>query len=534
MLFRSIYNVLTPSPLAIAASQGNTEMARLLIDHNADVNATSGRPRLPVLMHAAAEGQAGMVKFLIDRGADINAVADNNDDGGHKSGTTALMKAAEKGDSQIVELLIEKGADVNAKNAWEFTTGRGVNIQQATSFAFMSKMDAGQTVNYLFEQVTKEYPAEEFFKPPLLLAIENGNSDIVELLIEKGADLTWVFEPKSAQDWTWPLAPGMNAIMYAAYRGEVKAIEFLISKGLDVNAGDNTKQTALMYAAHQGEAEAVRLLVSKGADMNVRDMENQNALWYAVYAGGVEAVKSLVNSGADRQKVKGGQTALMWAAETGHRDIINVLVELGSDIDAKTKDGATAITYAANAHLPEIIKLLIEQGADVMKGTDLDTGNMDGVTALMLASGKGQTETVRLLAEKGADINSQNIFGATALMEASWFGHAETVKLLIEKGADVNIRSEYNSALNWALLEGEFIIDQEKVRLWLETANFKPPASAKYKARIMKEALVKRGTSAETFLGSTTADIHVGKKDENTARYIEIQQMLKQAGARED
>ncbi len=188
------------TPLAITASQTNIEMAKLLIDNKADVNSTAGRRDFPVLMFAVTEGQTEMVKFLIDQGANVSAVADSSSDSRYKSGITALMMAAAKGHSQIVELLIDKGADVNAKGAWEITTGRGVNLQDAASFAWMSRMDAKQTADYLFEQATKEYPAEAFFKPPLLLAIENGKSGLVEILLERGADPNWVFEPKNPGD----------------------------------------------------------------------------------------------------------------------------------------------------------------------------------------------------------------------------------------------------------------------------------------------------------------------------------------------
>lgn len=78
-----------------------------------------------------------------------------------------------------------------------------------------------------------------------MIAVAKGNNQIVEPLIEKGVDMTWVFEPKDAADWTSPLVTGMNGLMYAAYRGEVKAIELLIGKGLDVTARTKDGLTVL-------------------------------------------------------------------------------------------------------------------------------------------------------------------------------------------------------------------------------------------------------------------------------------------------
>ena len=58
--------------------------------------------------------------------------------------------------------------------------------------------------------------------------------------------------------------------------------------------------TALMYAAYRGEVKAIELLISKGLAVNARDQENKNALWYAIYSGATEAVKVLVNSGGGK------------------------------------------------------------------------------------------------------------------------------------------------------------------------------------------------------------------------------------------
>lgn len=546
-------------PLSIVAANGHIEMAELLIDHHADVNSSGVWHDFTPLIFAVTEGQTEMVKFLIDRGADVNAAANNNRDGSCTEGITPLMRAVERGDRELVELLIDKGADVNAKSAWDITTGRRANLQQATSFAFMAKMNVEQTVDYLFEKATKEYPAESFFKPPLLLAISNGHSEIAEILLKRDANPNWTFVSKGDGDWAWPLVPGMTALMYAAYRGDMKTMELLLAKKPDMNATDNSKQTALMYASHRGETGAIRLLVSKKADVNARDRDNRSAMWYAIYAGSSEAVKVLVESGADMEKEKGGQTALMWAAQTGQNNIINTLIELGSDVNEKTASGVTALMYAAGWKNPESVKLLIQKGANVNEkakdkstalinavkapsleimsflleqGANLDEGininfqDENGLTLLLLVSGKGQTESVKKLIEKGADVNFRNKEGVTALMEASWFGHTEMVKLLIDKGADVNAKNMYGEgAMDWTSMEGKFVADQEKVRQ--HVANFK---SGQDQERLTKELINKRGVSAELYMEGKS-DIYAENNEERKAAYAEIVKMLKEAGA---
>ena len=89
----------------LAAENGHMETTAVLIAENVDVNATDNLGRTP--LHLAAEnGHTKTVELLIEKGADVNAT-DN-------LGRTPLHLAAEKGHTKTAELLIEKGADVNA------------------------------------------------------------------------------------------------------------------------------------------------------------------------------------------------------------------------------------------------------------------------------------------------------------------------------------------------------------------------------------------------------------------------------------
>jgi ankyrin repeat protein len=92
--------------LMAAASKGNLEMVKLLIEKGADVE-DKDKDGATVLVHATLMGNPEIVRFLIDKGADVNAQT--------SQGLTALMMAADQGNLEIVKFLIEKGADVNAK-----------------------------------------------------------------------------------------------------------------------------------------------------------------------------------------------------------------------------------------------------------------------------------------------------------------------------------------------------------------------------------------------------------------------------------
>jgi len=89
--------------LQIAATNGNLQIAAILIKAGANVNRKDGIGN--TALHAAIErNQTEMADLLIDIGTDLNSE--------NKNGMTPLMMAARAGNAVIVKKLIEKGADV--------------------------------------------------------------------------------------------------------------------------------------------------------------------------------------------------------------------------------------------------------------------------------------------------------------------------------------------------------------------------------------------------------------------------------------
>lgn len=92
-------------PLHLAVTNGQLDIVRLLLDRGADINAASIHDGTPLQL-AAKKGQEEMVRLLLDRGDDIKG----------KSGREPLEWAAAEGHVKVVELLLDRGADINAQN----------------------------------------------------------------------------------------------------------------------------------------------------------------------------------------------------------------------------------------------------------------------------------------------------------------------------------------------------------------------------------------------------------------------------------
>ncbi|CAN9513791.1 unnamed protein product [Ophioblennius macclurei] len=96
------------SPLHLAVLQGRKDLAQMLLDAGADINAMDVKSGQSPLMHAVESNNVDMVHFLIENGCDVNSQS--------YSGNTALHSACGRGQVDTVRLLLKRGADSSLKN----------------------------------------------------------------------------------------------------------------------------------------------------------------------------------------------------------------------------------------------------------------------------------------------------------------------------------------------------------------------------------------------------------------------------------
>lgn len=133
-----------------------------------------------LLVHAAANSNANVVAVLLKGGADPMSR--------NKVGDDALNYGAIKGNLSIVKQMVAAGVPVNRKQGW-----------QPLSYAVYGK-DMG-VFNYLMKQgadVNGNNPSQA---SALMIAAQQGQEDMVDRLLEAGADPTWTKGGESAVDW---------------------------------------------------------------------------------------------------------------------------------------------------------------------------------------------------------------------------------------------------------------------------------------------------------------------------------------------
>lgn len=151
---------------------------------------------------------------------------------------------------------------------------------------------------------------------PLHYAVEQGNLEIVDLLLNAGARIS----VKNYEKRT--------PLMMIDEDATVQLVNRLLGFGAAINAADKEKNTALMLAAGDASEEVVRVLIQNGANVNLQNKKGRTALMQAAEQGNLENVRALLEAGADISlKDKSGETA--WN-KTSAEDVKQILVTYGA------------------------------------------------------------------------------------------------------------------------------------------------------------------------------------------------------------
>jgi TonB family protein len=254
-------------------------------------------------------------------------------------------------------------------------------------------------------------------------AIESLNADAVKKILDEGVGVN----TKRAFD-------GFTPLMIAAQNGATEIGQMLINRGARVDEPSVLDETALTLAIEHNDLAFVNMLLRNGAKVNYRTKLDQTPLLIAAGKGFTQIARELIAHGANIEAdiLNGKTTPLIKAAARGYLEIVRMLLEKNARINAKEKGIWTALMLASQNGFTDVVKLLIERGADVNARTALDE------TALMYAVENNHYPIAELLVENKADVNAADKYQKTALMRAAAMGNMKLTKLLISHGANIN------------------------------------------------------------------------------------------------
>ena len=194
--------------------------------------------------------------------------------------------------------------------------------------------------------------------------------------------------------------------------------------------------TGLHDAARKCDAENVKLVLKDDPkSLEEKDAQGGTPLLTASVRGCKDVAELLIANGADVNAAnRMGFTPLFMAASMGHLEIVRDLIKNGADVNHMSLAG-TPLHRAAFKGDRELVEILTANGATV------NAKDRKGMTPLHYTTVRGNIDAARLLLEKGALVDEKDTAGRTPLLWTIFNGAenvAPMVKLFIEKGADVN------------------------------------------------------------------------------------------------
>jgi ankyrin repeat protein len=230
------------------------------------------------------------------------------------------------------------------------------NYQPATLAEAVLLRDQTAVENFLALGVDPNEP-ETDGTTPLMRAVQLRLPEITQLLIDASADV------RKGNYY------GVTPLYVAARAGDARATRMLLTAGADANtAVPAAGETVLMTAAKAGNADVVRSLLTGGVDgVSLAELGEARAAARVAEAAGYTAPTNpaIATNYADvnaRERWY-GRTALMVAAAEGHADVVELLIEAGSDLNLVDEEGSTALLLArSNGHL-DVAATLAAAGA---------------------------------------------------------------------------------------------------------------------------------------------------------------------------
>jgi len=269
----------------------------------------------------------------------------------------------------------------------------------------------------------------------LIEAIIKNKIEVIKVLLEYNIDINAIYK-----HCTYP-----TALQTAILWNKINILKLLLEKGANPDIQDSYNSTPLMIASSLRNSEKITIeLLKYTKDINLKNNNGCTALILAAQNGHTNVVQLLLQEHINVNiQNNDGCDALIFAAQNGYTDVVRLLLDKDVNVNMQSNNRNTALILAANNGHADIVRSLINKNADI----DMRANN--GYTALILAAYNGHTDIVKLLLQNNADVNIQNDDGCTTLILATQNGYINIVRLLLQKHADVNLK---NNNRNTALM----------------------------------------------------------------------------------
>lgn len=413
-----------------AIAYHDTAMVRKLLKKGVDANISLSSTHMTPLMVAIQDDRTDIIKILLENGANVNAKNNN--------GATAFGIAVMMGNIEIVKLFLKAGADVNSYYAGMSSLQIAITNRNKDVFKLLIENDAnvnalsdgGQTaLHFLAKPLNTSSPPPSFIK----YSKDWNDIEVAQSLLQHGANPNI-----RATDGVWPKYSDITPLSLAYARDNKKLVDLLLSHGADVNVGVEKEMSLYHLAVKKNDTEMVKMLIARHANIRAGWVEQVYSTPFhcAVRYSSAEIVKLLIDAYPEMVNEGGGKRGasnlLETAADSGRIEIVKLLLEHGADVSSEGKEGYNMPLHFAKTR--EIAELLISKGCDV------NARRQSRYTPLLMAAARRDPEVVRCLIDHGADVNARNKYSETPLHRVAMDWNKEIVEMLLASGADINAK----------------------------------------------------------------------------------------------
>jgi len=481
------------TPLILAVKSKNVDIVKYLVERGADVNHTNiiGESVLAMACYGRiTKINLTILQYLIDHGANINTIYNFEENSIYVDKKvyckeTPLIFAINRKNIELVKILVENGADVNRKNDYGekmpplyYTLSYDYKNIDIIKYLLHHGANPNEIINDRMDTV--------FFH-----AVKNSNDPVIELLVENGADInhknndnniplgTITYKKRGKEFFEMLINDDVdfeelnkengNSIFLNSISNFNKTLfncimDFDEAKGkkIDINRKGYHGNTALIYAVMSNEMEIVSRILDRNPDVNAKNDSYDTAFTLAVKKKNFELMKLLINKGAaiDNSNVQSNIEMLNCSIPV-YRNvrflIINGFRINDFIINSKLSHGKYLLSTAVRWKNYLSVKFLLENGANPYLNDSFHC-----IPLLELAYGgynDKDIETSKKIVEcfvaHGVDINTKNDQGRTLLFSLYQHHNVEYKKNMIrylieDQHVDVNIQD--NEGLSFLMM----------------------------------------------------------------------------------